>query len=78
MTIVSGVNIYIEAGVTIGAGHGRSTRSRFIGRDSSIGADCTIGPFADVPRESIVPEGTTVAGNMRMRCRSSEWLAASE
>ena len=36
----------------------------FIGRDSSIGAECVIGPFATLPRQSIVPEGTTVAGNV--------------
>jgi UDP-3-O-[3-hydroxymyristoyl] glucosamine N-acyltransferase len=36
----------------------------FIGRDSSVGADCTIGPYACLPRQSIVPEGTTVAGNV--------------
>ena len=28
------------------------------------GADCTIGPFAAVARDGIVPEGTTIAGNV--------------
>jgi UDP-3-O-[3-hydroxymyristoyl] glucosamine N-acyltransferase len=36
----------------------------FIGRDSSIGPDCVIGPFATLPRESIVPAGTAIAGNV--------------
>jgi acetyltransferase-like isoleucine patch superfamily enzyme len=36
----------------------------FVGRDSSIGPDCCIGPFASIPRESIVPAGTVVAGNI--------------
>jgi bifunctional UDP-N-acetylglucosamine pyrophosphorylase/glucosamine-1-phosphate N-acetyltransferase len=63
VTIVSGVNTYIEAGASIGA----DTVIRpftFIGRDSTIGADCSIGPFACVPAEGIVPEGTTVSGNV--------------
>ena len=63
VTIVSGVNTYIEAGASIGA----DTVVRpftFIGRDSTIGPDCTIGPFACVPAEGIVPEGTSVSGNV--------------
>lgn len=63
VTIVSPVNTYIEAGVTIGPDSTVHPFS-FIGRDTSMGADCTIGPFAVVPRESIVPEGTTIAGNV--------------
>ena len=34
------------------------------GRDSTIGPDCTIGPFACVPAEGIVPEGSSVSGNV--------------
>jgi bifunctional UDP-N-acetylglucosamine pyrophosphorylase/glucosamine-1-phosphate N-acetyltransferase len=61
VTITSGVNTYIEAGVTIG----QDTIIRpftFIGRDSSIGSDCVIGPFAKIPTESIVTDGTTIEG----------------
>ena len=62
VTIVSGMNTYIEAGVTIGADTTIHPFS-FIGRDSSIGPECTIGPFASIPRESLVPGGCVVAGN---------------
>ena len=63
VTIVSGINTYIEAGTTVGP----DTVIRpftWIGRDSAIGAECTIGPFATVPAESIVPEGTALTGNV--------------
>jgi bifunctional UDP-N-acetylglucosamine pyrophosphorylase/glucosamine-1-phosphate N-acetyltransferase len=63
VTIVSGVNTYIEAGVTIGADTVIEPFT-FIGRDSTIGADCVIGPFVCQPPGSIVPEGTRVAGNL--------------
>jgi bifunctional UDP-N-acetylglucosamine pyrophosphorylase/glucosamine-1-phosphate N-acetyltransferase len=63
VTIVSPINSYIEADVSIGTDSVVQPFS-FIGRDSSIGAECVIGPFAVVPRESIVPEGTTIAGNV--------------
>ena len=63
VSIVSPVNTYIEAGVTIGSDTVIQPHV-FVGRDSSIGSDCVIGPFASVPRESIVPEGTTIAGNV--------------
>jgi len=62
VTIVSAMNTYIEAGVTIGADTTIHPFT-FIGRDSSIGPECTIGPFASVPRESLVPGGCVVAGN---------------
>jgi len=62
VTIVSGVNTYIEAGVSIGADTVVQPFT-FIGRDSSIGPDCVIGPFTCLPPESIVPEGTALAGN---------------
>jgi UDP-3-O-[3-hydroxymyristoyl] glucosamine N-acyltransferase len=35
-----------------------------IGRDTSIGGDCVIGPFACIPRGSIVTEGTTIDNNV--------------
>jgi bifunctional UDP-N-acetylglucosamine pyrophosphorylase/glucosamine-1-phosphate N-acetyltransferase len=62
VTIVSPVNTYIEAGVTIGPDTTIHPHT-FIGRDATIGSDCTIGPFAVVYRDGIVPEGTVVAGN---------------
>jgi len=61
-TIVSGLNSYVEAGVTIGTDSVIQPFT-FIGRDSAIGANCVIGPFASVPRNSLVPEGTTIAQN---------------
>jgi bifunctional UDP-N-acetylglucosamine pyrophosphorylase/glucosamine-1-phosphate N-acetyltransferase len=61
VTIVSSQNTYIEDGVSIGSDTIVQPFT-FIGRDSSIGAGCAIGPFASVPGESIVPEGTQLAG----------------
>jgi len=63
VTIVSGVNTYIEAGVTIGPDTVIEPFT-FIGRDSTIGGDCVIGPFVCQPPGSIVPDGTRVAGNL--------------
>ncbi len=62
VTIVSPVNTYIESGVTIGADTTIAPHT-FVGRGASIGGDCVIGPFALVPRDGIVPEGTSVVGN---------------
>jgi bifunctional UDP-N-acetylglucosamine pyrophosphorylase/glucosamine-1-phosphate N-acetyltransferase len=62
VTIVSGINTYIEAGTAIGP----DTIVRpfsFIGRDSTIGAHCEIGPFASIPPETIVPDGSALGGN---------------
>jgi len=64
VTIVSGVNTYIEAGAKIGA-ETVVQPFTFIGRGAAIGSDCVIGPFAFVPRDGIVPEGTTLAGSAR-------------
>lgn len=63
VTIISPVNSYIEAGVSIGPDSVVHPFT-FIGRDTNVGAECILGPFAVVPRESIVPEGTTIAGNV--------------
>jgi bifunctional UDP-N-acetylglucosamine pyrophosphorylase/glucosamine-1-phosphate N-acetyltransferase len=63
VTIVSGINTYVEAGVTVGPDTVLHPFS-YIGRDSNIGSDCVIGPFASVPRESIVPERSVLAGNL--------------
>lgn len=59
VTIVSPINTYIEADVSIGSD---STLQPFcfIGRDASIGSECVIGPMAMVPRQGIVPEGTVL------------------
>jgi bifunctional UDP-N-acetylglucosamine pyrophosphorylase/glucosamine-1-phosphate N-acetyltransferase len=62
-TIVSGLNTYIEANVSVGVDTTIEPFT-FIGRDSSIGSDCVIGPFASLPPGSIVPEGARVTGNI--------------
>ena len=63
VTIVSGINAYIEAGVSVGADTVIHPFS-FVGRNSSIGPDCVIGPYACVRRDAIVPEGSVIAGNV--------------
>jgi bifunctional UDP-N-acetylglucosamine pyrophosphorylase/glucosamine-1-phosphate N-acetyltransferase len=63
VTIVSGFNTYIEADVAIGQDTVVQPFSH-IGRGSQIGGQCEIGPFAIVPRESIVPDGTTISRNI--------------
>jgi bifunctional UDP-N-acetylglucosamine pyrophosphorylase/glucosamine-1-phosphate N-acetyltransferase len=63
VSILNGINIYIEAGVKIGRDSVIQPFT-FIGRDASIGAECVIGPFAAVQREGIVPEGSVLAGNI--------------
>jgi bifunctional UDP-N-acetylglucosamine pyrophosphorylase/glucosamine-1-phosphate N-acetyltransferase len=55
-------NVYIESGATIGPDTVIHPFS-FIGRDASIGFECTIGPFGMVPRTGIVPERAVIAGN---------------
>jgi bifunctional UDP-N-acetylglucosamine pyrophosphorylase/glucosamine-1-phosphate N-acetyltransferase len=61
VTIVSGINTYIEADVSIGPDTVIHPFT-FIGRGSSVGGDCVIGPFASLPRDSMVREGTRLAG----------------
>ena len=61
VTIVSGINTYIEDGVTIGTDTTIHPFS-YVGRDATIGAECVIGPFAVVPREAMVREGSSVSG----------------
>ena len=63
VSIANGINVYVEAGVTVGPDTVIHPFT-FIGRDASIGAECVIGPFAAVPRGGIVPEGTAIAGNV--------------
>lgn len=62
VTIVNSYNTYVEAGVSMGPDTIVYPFS-FIGRDSTIGAQCAIGPFARLPRDTIVPDGTTVIGH---------------
>jgi bifunctional UDP-N-acetylglucosamine pyrophosphorylase / glucosamine-1-phosphate N-acetyltransferase len=63
VTIIGSTATYIEDGATIGPDT-TIYPFTYIGRDASIGGDCVIGPFAVVPRNSMVREGTTVAGNV--------------
>jgi bifunctional UDP-N-acetylglucosamine pyrophosphorylase / glucosamine-1-phosphate N-acetyltransferase len=62
VTIVSGINTYIEANVAVGPDTVIQPFT-FIGRDTTIGPDCVIGPLASIPRNSLVPEGARVFGN---------------
>jgi bifunctional UDP-N-acetylglucosamine pyrophosphorylase/glucosamine-1-phosphate N-acetyltransferase len=71
VSIVSGVNVYIESGVRMGPDTTIHPHT-FIGRDSSIGSECVIGPFATLPRESIVPEGSIIAGNISVETAKLE------
>ena len=63
VTVVSSDSTYIESGVKIGPDTIVHPFT-FIGRDSNIGGGCVIGPFATLPRQSIVPEGSEIAGNI--------------
>lgn len=63
VTIVSGINTYVEANVTIGPDTVVQPFS-FIGAGSRIGRECAIGPFASLARGSIVPEGSRIARNV--------------
>lgn len=63
VTIVSGMNTYIEDGVTIGPDTVIHPFT-YIGRDSSLGNDCVIGPFASLPPQSIVPESSVIRGEL--------------
>ena len=62
MTIISGFNSYIESDVTIGQDTEVHPFSN-IGRGASVGSECVVGPFAEIPRDTIVPEGTTIHRN---------------
>jgi bifunctional UDP-N-acetylglucosamine pyrophosphorylase / glucosamine-1-phosphate N-acetyltransferase len=63
VTIVDSATAYIEADVTIGPDTTLQPFT-FVGRNAQIGGNCVIGPFAAVPREGIVPEGTAISGSM--------------
>ena len=62
VTIVSSINTYVEANVTIGL-ESVIQPFTFIGQGSVVGGQCVIGPFASIPPGSIVAEGSRVAGN---------------
>jgi bifunctional UDP-N-acetylglucosamine pyrophosphorylase/glucosamine-1-phosphate N-acetyltransferase len=70
VTIVSPLNTYIESGCQIGADTVIQPFA-FIGADSEIGPECVIGPFAAVPPESIVPEGSTISGDISAYSRTT-------
>ncbi len=56
-----GPSVYIESGATAG----RDTTVlpfTFVGRRAKIGANCKVGPFAHVPADSVVPDGSVVEG----------------
>jgi bifunctional UDP-N-acetylglucosamine pyrophosphorylase/glucosamine-1-phosphate N-acetyltransferase len=61
--IANSINVYVEAGATIGPDTVVHPFT-FIGRDASVGPGCVIGPFAVLPRECVVREGTIVACNV--------------
>jgi bifunctional UDP-N-acetylglucosamine pyrophosphorylase/glucosamine-1-phosphate N-acetyltransferase len=63
VTIVSGINTYVEANISVGPDTIIQPFS-FIGMGSSIGGECVIGPFASLPRGSLVPEKTRVVGSI--------------
>ncbi len=70
VTIVAPVNTYIQAGCTLGSDTVIEPFT-FIGLDSTIGRDCEIGPFAVVPANSIVRDGTTIAGDVGAYTRNA-------
>jgi bifunctional UDP-N-acetylglucosamine pyrophosphorylase/glucosamine-1-phosphate N-acetyltransferase len=63
VTIVSGINTYVEADVSVGVDTVIQPFT-FIGSQSTIGADCVLGPFLSLPRGSIVSEGTALEGKI--------------
>lgn len=63
VSIVDSDTVYIEADASIGVDTVIQPFS-FVGCSSRIGSNCVIGPFAAIPRHSIVPEGSTIAGSM--------------
>jgi bifunctional UDP-N-acetylglucosamine pyrophosphorylase/glucosamine-1-phosphate N-acetyltransferase len=63
VTIVSSINTYIEAGVVIGADTTIQPFT-FIGHDARIGSNCLIGPFAQLPAGSLVPDRSVIRNNV--------------
>jgi bifunctional UDP-N-acetylglucosamine pyrophosphorylase / glucosamine-1-phosphate N-acetyltransferase len=70
VTIVSPISTYIQGGCTIGSDTVIAPFV-FIGCDSTLGRDCEIGPFAFVPDRSIVPDGTTISGDVGSYSRNT-------
>jgi len=63
VTIVSTINTYIEAGVSIGADTVIHPFT-YIGRDSQIGGNCVVGPFTQIPPESLVTDRSVIQNNV--------------
>ena len=63
VTIVSAINTYIEAGVEIGADTTIQPFT-FIGHDARIGSNCVIGPFAQLPAGSLLPDRSVIRNNV--------------
>jgi bifunctional UDP-N-acetylglucosamine pyrophosphorylase/glucosamine-1-phosphate N-acetyltransferase len=63
VTILNPQTTYIESGVTVGQDTVILPFS-YIGRDASIGRDCLIGPYGNVPRNAIMPDGSTIVGDV--------------
>jgi bifunctional UDP-N-acetylglucosamine pyrophosphorylase/glucosamine-1-phosphate N-acetyltransferase len=70
VTITSPLQTYIQAGCNIGSDTVVAPFT-FIGCDSTIGRDCEIGPFALVQANSIVPDGTTISGDIGAYTRNA-------
>ncbi len=63
VTLTAPQTIYIESDVTFGPDTVIEPHT-FIGRGGSIGSDCRIGPFAMIQRDSVVPDGSVISGNI--------------
>jgi bifunctional UDP-N-acetylglucosamine pyrophosphorylase/glucosamine-1-phosphate N-acetyltransferase len=63
VTIVSSHSVYIQDGASIGQDTIVHPFS-FVGRDSSIGVGCEVGPFAYLAPSSILPDGARVSNNV--------------
>ncbi len=69
--IVDPRTTWIEHGVVVGR-DSQILPFSHVGRGSRIGHSCTIGPFATVVRNGIVPDGDIVAGNARQSLQPLE------
>jgi len=70
VSISSPLNTYIQADCKIGSDTVIAPFV-FIGCDSTIGRDCELGPFAVIPANSIVPDGTTISGDVGSYSRNA-------
>jgi bifunctional UDP-N-acetylglucosamine pyrophosphorylase/glucosamine-1-phosphate N-acetyltransferase len=55
--------VFVEHGATVGS-DSTLLPFTFVGRGAKVGAGCTIGPFGHVAAGGVVPDGTSVAGNV--------------